>query len=241
MAIVFYQGASKLLLKSLQNIYLLEFTTWQSQGCLLLVEQVRSPLVPLPLAHLTSLVRVSFTCKQMATCLTGMPASNLCAKMGATLPSGCLGVFYHQCRSFLILEGWLQAQWVSPGRPEPSGVRKCNSRGLALDFLDSSYLGFRALLNLNPWTRQSSCKNIFLLHLVAWEGREGSVGLFGLAYYRVSQVCVFPLHFPNSMKRTYSKFLSLENQPVWREVGGQRWEVSEKIVKYWFSFFQAYL
>ena len=132
----------------------------------------------------------------MATCLTGMPASNLCAKMGATLPSGCLGVFYHQCRSFLILEGWLQAQWVSPGRPEPSGVRKCNSRGLALDFLDSSYLGFRALLNLNPWTRQSSCKNIVLLHLVAWEGREGSVGLFGLAYYRVSQVCVFPLHFP---------------------------------------------
>lgn len=68
-------------------------------------------------------------------------------------------------------------------------------QGLALDFLGRrAYLGFRALLNLNPWTRQSSHKNIYLLHLVAWEGREWNVGSFGLALYRVSPVC-FPSPF----------------------------------------------
>lgn len=54
-----------------------------------------------------------------------------------------------------------------------------------------AHLDFRALLNLKPWTRQSSHKNISFLHLVALEGREGSVGSSGLALSKVSQV-----HFP---------------------------------------------
>lgn len=49
-----------------------------------------------------------------------------------------------------------------------------------------------ALLNLNPWTRQSSHKNIYLLHLVARKGEESGVGSSSLLLGKEGQV-VFSL------------------------------------------------
>lgn len=94
---------------------------------------------------------------------------------------------------------------------------------------------FRALLNLNPWTRQSSHKNIYLLSW--WHRRVRKVGWLHLAFLYAR----WALYFPYGVKRTDSKSL------YWRISQSEgKWEARhenplKRLWNNWYSFFQAYL
>lgn len=165
-----------------------------------------------------------------------MPASNLLGKIEGHITFRHLEVFITSVGPFRYWKhdsGQSGQSWQP--RPRRAGLDHWCSQvleGWGLVWI--WFLGrrvssdFRALLNLNPWTRQSSHKNIYLLSW--WHRRVRKVVWLHLAFLYARWARFFALSFPYWVKKRFQIPL-LENQPVWGEMGGQRWESSEKIVK----------